>query len=178
MASPTWWTWVWSSAGSWWWARRCCSPWDHKESDMTEWLTWTGRLWKAKEPRILQSIGSQSQMWLSDWTRIQIDWVAYWEDRRMIYLLGFLWSSKPYYLNGHPWYSLSVIEKQILALAIKRLLYPEILYLSSGAENIIAKYLQVSLKNFENFYLVGYPKWGTEVKGLYSESSLSVIVLN
>ena len=114
----------------------------------------------------------------SDWTRIQIDWVAYWEDRWMIYLLGFLWSSKPYYLNGHPWYSLNVIEKQILALAIKRLLYPEILYLSSGAENIIAKYLQVSLKNFENFYLVGYPKWGTEVKELYSESSLSVIVLN
>ena len=38
MASPTQWTWVWVSSGSWWWM--CCSPWGRKESDITEWLNW------------------------------------------------------------------------------------------------------------------------------------------
>ena len=43
MASPTWWTWSWTSSGSWWWTVKlaCCSPWSCKESDMTEWLNWT-----------------------------------------------------------------------------------------------------------------------------------------
>ena len=41
MVSPTQWTWVWVNSGSWW---------------------WTGRL------GVLQSMGSQSQTWLSDWT--------------------------------------------------------------------------------------------------------------
>ena len=41
MASPTQWTWVWASFQSWW---------------------WTGR------PGVLQSMGSQSQTQLSDWT--------------------------------------------------------------------------------------------------------------
>ena len=44
MASPTRWTWVWVSSGSWWWTSTnaiamvvaCCRPWDSKESDMTE----------------------------------------------------------------------------------------------------------------------------------------------
>ena len=45
MASPTWWTWVWASSGSWW---------------------WTGR------PGVLQSIGLQSWTWLSDWTELNI----------------------------------------------------------------------------------------------------------
>ena len=44
MASPTWWTWVWASSGSWWWTGKpgvlYCSPWGHKELDMTEWLNW------------------------------------------------------------------------------------------------------------------------------------------
>ena len=39
MASPTWWTWVWASSGSWW---------------------WTGK------PGMLKSLSSQSQTWLSD----------------------------------------------------------------------------------------------------------------
>ena len=43
MASPTRWTWVGASSRSWW---------------------WTGK------PGVLQSMGSQSQTWLSDWT----DW--------------------------------------------------------------------------------------------------------
>ena len=41
MASPTQWTWVWASSGSWW---------------------WTGK------PGVLQSMGLQSQTRLSDWT--------------------------------------------------------------------------------------------------------------
>ena len=41
MASPTRWAWVWASSGSWW---------------------WTGK------PGMLQSMGSQSQTWLSNWT--------------------------------------------------------------------------------------------------------------
>ena len=40
MSSPTWWTWVWVSSGSWW---------------------WTGK------PGVLQSMGSQSWTRLSDW---------------------------------------------------------------------------------------------------------------
>ena len=31
------WTWVWANSGRWWRTRKpgCCSPWDHKELDMT-----------------------------------------------------------------------------------------------------------------------------------------------
>ena len=43
MASPTRWTWVWVSSGSWWWTGglACRSPWGHKESNTTERLNWT-----------------------------------------------------------------------------------------------------------------------------------------
>ena len=43
MASLTQWTWVWVSSRSWWWtgSLACCSPWGHKESDMTERLNGT-----------------------------------------------------------------------------------------------------------------------------------------
>ena len=43
MASPTLWTWVWASSGSWWYRQgslACCSPWGRKESDTTERLNW------------------------------------------------------------------------------------------------------------------------------------------
>ena len=38
MASPTQWTWVWASSGSWWWkgSLACCNPWGHKELDTTK----------------------------------------------------------------------------------------------------------------------------------------------
>ena len=39
MAPLTWWTWVWANSRSW-----CCSPWGHKELDMTERLNWTEKL--------------------------------------------------------------------------------------------------------------------------------------
>ena len=45
MASPTLWTWVWASSRSWW---------------------WTGK------PGMLQSMGSQSWTWLSDWTNLPL----------------------------------------------------------------------------------------------------------
>ena len=43
MASPTLWTWVWVSSGSWWWAGRpgMLHSMGRKESDTTEWLKWT-----------------------------------------------------------------------------------------------------------------------------------------
>ena len=43
MASPTQWTWVWvnSRVGDGQGGLACCSPWGHKESDMTERLNWT-----------------------------------------------------------------------------------------------------------------------------------------
>ena len=43
MASPTQWTWVWVNSGSWWWTEAWCTAVHvvHKESDMTEQLTWT-----------------------------------------------------------------------------------------------------------------------------------------
>ena len=42
MASSTRWTWICVSSRSWWWtgSLACCSPWGHKESDMTERLNW------------------------------------------------------------------------------------------------------------------------------------------
>ena len=47
MASLTQWTWIWVNSGSWWWTGRlaCCSSWGRKESDKTEWLTWTELNW-------------------------------------------------------------------------------------------------------------------------------------
>ena len=48
MASPTQWTWVWVNSGSWW---------------------WTGR------PSVLQSLGSWSQIQLSDWT--ELSWTLF-----------------------------------------------------------------------------------------------------
>ena len=45
MASPTRWTWVWASSGSWW---------------------WTGK------PGVLQSMGSQSWTLLSDWSELTV----------------------------------------------------------------------------------------------------------
>ena len=45
MASPTQWTWVWASSGSWW---------------------WTGKPW------VLQSVGLQGKMQFGDWTTTNI----------------------------------------------------------------------------------------------------------
>ena len=61
MASPTWWTWVWVSSGIWW---------------------WTGK------PGMLQSMGSQSRTWLSDWTKLN------WNELCSLHLcLFYIWST-------------------------------------------------------------------------------------
>ena len=49
MASPTWWTWVWASSGSWWWTRK---------------------------PSVLQSVGSQRVR--HDWVT-ELNWVLLWK---------------------------------------------------------------------------------------------------
>ena len=43
LASPTRWTWVWASSGSWWWTGKptVLQSWGCKESDMTEPRNWT-----------------------------------------------------------------------------------------------------------------------------------------
>ena len=43
MASPTRWTWIWASSGSWWWTGKpaCCSPWGHRvRHDWATELNW------------------------------------------------------------------------------------------------------------------------------------------
>ena len=58
MASLTQWTWGWVNSRSWWWTGKpdYCSPWGHKESEMTEWL---------------------SRRWLSDWTELKCFKIVY-----------------------------------------------------------------------------------------------------
>ena len=42
MASPTQWTWVWVSSGSWWWTGKPGVLWSTgSQRDTTEWLNWT-----------------------------------------------------------------------------------------------------------------------------------------
>ena len=53
MASPTQWTWIWVNSWSWW---------------------WTGR------PGVPQSMASQSQTWLSNWTKLTGDMCLLWAD--------------------------------------------------------------------------------------------------
>ena len=47
MASPTQWAWVWIGDGQ--GGLACCSPWGHKELDMTEWLNWLKVVTNNKE---------------------------------------------------------------------------------------------------------------------------------
>ena len=80
MASPTQWTWVWVNSRNWQLtgSLACCSPWDHKESDMAERLSWTEvwfpRLWDqygqkqetVKKPGIL--LDGNNPVWKEKWT--------------------------------------------------------------------------------------------------------------
>ena len=54
--SLTQWTWVWvnSGVGDGQGGLVCCSPWDHKESDRTEWLNWTD-VWQQMLTKLLFS---------------------------------------------------------------------------------------------------------------------------
>ena len=70
MASPTRWTWVWASSRSWWW---------------------------TVKPTVLQSMGLQSQTWLSDWTATKIIFkskLGFWRPHIWILLLHPIWWSQ------------------------------------------------------------------------------------
>ena len=77
MASPTQWTWVWASSGSWWWTESlaCCSPWGCKESYMTEQLNWT----ELKQS--INSVQSLSKFW----------WIFFLQKYA---ILEFIWNHK------------------------------------------------------------------------------------
>ena len=67
MASPTQWTWVWVSSGSWW---------------------WTGK------PGVLQSMGSQSRTQLSGWSELQ-GYLQGWE-KKVVSKKWILWGNGKY----------------------------------------------------------------------------------
>ena len=56
------------------WGLACCDSWGHKELHTTERLNWielnlnSGRWWRTGKPSVLQSMESQSQTQLNDWT--------------------------------------------------------------------------------------------------------------
>ena len=83
MASSTHWTWVWASSGSWWWTMK---------------------------PGMLQSIGSQSQTWLSDWT--ELNWT---DDKYTSHKFSFSFSKtlKLFY----PWF-----ESQLCSFVVNLLI--------------------------------------------------------
>ena len=71
MTSPTQWTWVWVSSRSWW---------------------WTGR------PGVLQSMGSQSRTWLSDWTELTDAREEFGGVERASFLTWYVWIDPMEYL--------------------------------------------------------------------------------
>ena len=58
MASPTQWTWVWVTSGSWWWTGRPGMLWvmGSQKSDTTEPLNWTEGILRARRPPLLHCI--------------------------------------------------------------------------------------------------------------------------
>ena len=42
----------------------CYSPWDHKESDRTEWLNWTEQVEQFSESSEMLFLGFNPQIWL------------------------------------------------------------------------------------------------------------------
>ena len=57
----------------------CCSPWDHKESDTTEWLNWeliiwfsTGRVWRCRYQSVCKFLFNKSKIIESISTHTQI----------------------------------------------------------------------------------------------------------
>ena len=73
MASPTRWTWVWSSSGSCWWTGKpgVVQSWSRKESDMTEWLNWN---WTEHNPQTGNCLGkvTDEEVFLEDITNCHL----------------------------------------------------------------------------------------------------------
>ena len=66
MASPTQWTRVWASSGSWWWTRKLgmLQSRGHKESDVTEWLNRTEELSGLQFYKIKGKVGRERRPYL------------------------------------------------------------------------------------------------------------------
>ena len=100
---------------SWWWKRlktggEGYEEWDGWKASLTQW-TWvwasSGSWWCTGKPGVLQFMGSQSWMWLSDWTKL------IWLNNRLLTLfLQFLCTK-----NGNLHYSVRVlVAKSCLTL--------------------------------------------------------------
>ena len=95
MASLTQWTWVWVNSGD---GDRpgglvCCSPWGHKESDMTEWLTWTELNWSSHTDIKSKDNKNSSLYW---------ELLSTFSNNYQIYHTTVL--TIAIVLNLHPWY--------------------------------------------------------------------------
>ena len=68
MASLTQWTWIWVNSGSWWWTGRpgVLHSWCRKESDTTEQLNWTEKLWWSHHSFWLVKSDSYDFQWKND----------------------------------------------------------------------------------------------------------------
>ena len=87
IASQTQWTWVWVNSRSWWWTGRAC---------------------------MLQSMESQSQTWLSDWT--ELNWTFHFYSNPIRKAQFFLWLQRwnllvwKLYTNIHLFMRLSAVS--------------------------------------------------------------------
>ena len=64
----------------------CCSPWDHKESDMTEWLNWYLQYWVLGQ-RVVSGLWIWKDKWRPDGQGPRIGWYlnqGTFEGRRMM----------------------------------------------------------------------------------------------
>ena len=67
MASPTRWTWVWTSSRSWWWTGRPWRSWGHKEWDTTERLNNNRFKERASKWRKISSMAHFLESYLKHW---------------------------------------------------------------------------------------------------------------
>ena len=80
MASLTRWTRVWwtPGVGEWQGGLACCKSWGHKESDTTEWLSWTGASLVAETVKNLPVGQEMKEIWV--WTLVRkIPWRRKWQ---------------------------------------------------------------------------------------------------
>ena len=125
MASLTRWTWVWASSRSWW---------------------WTGK------PGMMQSMGSHSWAWLSDWT----DWL-----KKTIFLPSPSFFSKPHLQAHFPfcsgtWSAPLVPQQRISAfpLSARDQALPISFKATQGAFEICAWFAKISWESTGSLYVV------------------------
>ena len=100
MASPTWWTWVWASSGSWWWTGNlmCYSPWGWTQlSYWTELMKVPGfsccSAWAYSALWHVKSSQARDWIWIP-WTSRQIlnhqATREFWSLKKLFFILNFL----------------------------------------------------------------------------------------